>query len=241
MDQDKVIKQAVILAGGRGERLKPLTDNCPKPMVKVHGRPFLEYVINVLKKSGVEEIVLLLGYLHEKVSDYFGDGTKFGMKIKYSIGEVSDDTGTRVRNAKSLLAENFLLIYGDVYWPFLDLEKMSEFYYASGKLGLVVVCDKGESKPNIQVDEGNNVLSYVYGPEAGDSKFNWTEVGVFIMNRKIADFMPENINFSWNKITLPDLTARNQLIAWKTNKAPDTITNPAHLSAFADKIKAPKF
>ena len=105
------IKQAVILAGGKGERLKPLTDTLPKPMVPVNGRPFLEYLVELLKNNGIEEIVMLLGYRPEKITEHFGDGTKFGVNIKYSIGAVEDETGTRIKNAKGLLKDKFLLMY----------------------------------------------------------------------------------------------------------------------------------
>lgn len=233
----KAITQAVILAGGRGERLRPLTDHCPKPMVLVNDRPFLEYSIDILRKSGIQEVLLLLGYLPEKFTEHFGDGSRFGLRVAYHIGAEGDDTGTRLRNAKELLDSEFLLMYGDVYWPPLDLEKMSELYHASGKLGLIVVCDKGESKPNVWVDDENNVLKYVYGRDADDPKLNWTEVGVFLMNKKIVDFIPEKDNVNLNTTILPDLVARNELVAWKTDRAPDTITHPAHVAAFAEKMK----
>ncbi len=231
------ITQAVILAGGRGERLRPLTDNCPKPMILIHDRPFLEYGIDILRKNGIEEILLLLGYLPERFVRHFGDGSRFGLRITYHIGAEEDDTSTRVRNAKNLLNEKFLLMYGDVYWPSLDLKKMGELYDASGKQGLIVVCDKGESRSNVWVDEENNVLDYAYGPDAKNPKFNWTEVGVFMMNRNMVDCIPERDNVNLNKTILPDLAARGELIAWKTDKAPDTITCPAHVSAFAEKMK----
>src|SRR3989338_996379 len=235
---NKKITQAVILAGGRGERLRPFTDNLPKQMFSVNGRPFLEYLLASLKKSGIEEAVLLVGYLKEKIIEHFGNGERFNLRIKYSIGVVEDDTGTRLRNAKDLLAPEFLLLYGDVYWPALDLKKMNDFYYSVGKLGLAIVCDKGENNPNFEVNDKNDVLSYIYGREANDNKFNWTEVGYFILNKKITDFMPAGINFNFNKVTLPDLVKRDQLVAWKTTQAPETITTPEHLSDFANKMKS---
>jgi len=94
------IKQAVILAGGLGTRLRPLTDNLPKPMVLLNNKPFLEYLIDLLKENGIEEVVLLLGYLPEKIKKYFGDGSKFRVKIKYSIGDISFETGKRIKDAE---------------------------------------------------------------------------------------------------------------------------------------------
>ena len=90
MGEIKPFTQAIILAGGRGERLRPFTDNLPKPMVPVNGKPFLEYVVELLRENGITEIVMLLGYLPEKITEYFGDGKKFGVSIKYSIGSVDD-------------------------------------------------------------------------------------------------------------------------------------------------------
>ena len=79
------IKQAVILAGGIGTRLRPLTDNLPKPMVPINRKPFLEYLLELLKENGIKEVVLLLGYLPDKIREYFGNGSDFGIKIKYSV------------------------------------------------------------------------------------------------------------------------------------------------------------
>ena len=73
-------RQAVILAGGRGTRLKPLTDTRPKPMIEFHGKPFLEYLIEMLREQGFERVLLLLGYLPEVVQDHFGDGSRFGKR-----------------------------------------------------------------------------------------------------------------------------------------------------------------
>jgi len=242
------IKQAVILAGGRGERLRPFTDHLPKPMIPVNGRPFIEYELDVLKKNGIEEIVFLVGYLHQKFIEHFGDGRRFGLDIKYHVGAVEDDTGTRVRNAKSLFAPEFLLLYGDVYWPFLELKKMSEFFHSTGKMALMVAYDnkdgRGEQgfKCNVMIDESNKVLRYFKNTEGSpiDPECKWTETGFLILSRKVVDWMPKKENFSLNQITLPDLVKRNELVAWKTDQVQETITSPKHLSDFADKMKSLK-
>ena len=115
--------QAVILAGGLGIRLRPITDTIPKPMITFHGKPFLEYIIEMLVEQGFKKVVLLLGYLPEKVIEYFGDGKKFGLEIEYSITDVEDDTGLRLQKAKHLIDPIFTLLYCDNYWP-MDFEKM---------------------------------------------------------------------------------------------------------------------
>ena len=112
MDSLSTIKQAVILAGGLGTRTRPLTLTSPKPMIRIHGKPFLEYIITLLKKNGIEEIIILTGYLHEKIEDYFKEGKKIGLKIKYSFSPVDNETGTRLKKAKGLIDEKFLLLSG---------------------------------------------------------------------------------------------------------------------------------
>ena len=99
--------QAVILAGGRGTRLRPLTDTRPKPMIEIHGKPFLEYLVEMLRDQGFDRILLLLGYLPEVVQNHFGDGRRWGVTIEYSITAVDDDTGRRVKLAAPRIDECF--------------------------------------------------------------------------------------------------------------------------------------
>jgi len=142
------IKQVVIFAGGIGERLRPLTNDRPKPMVLVNGRPFLAYLVDMLKQNGIQEVLILLGYLPEKIPEYFGDGSNFGIKINYHIGQVEDETGTRLRNAKHLLQGHFLLMYGDNYWP-MNLPKMVDFYEKMGRLGMTTVYNNRDVAPSM--------------------------------------------------------------------------------------------
>ena len=115
--------QAVILAGGRGTRMAPLTDTCPKPMIEIHGKPFLEYLIDMLRDRGISRILLLLGYLPEVVQQYFGDGSRWSVKIEYSVTPIENETGPRLKAAMSQLDPYFLLMYCDNYWP-MPLDKM---------------------------------------------------------------------------------------------------------------------
>lgn len=117
--------QAVILAGGRGTRMRPITDNLPKPMVPVLGRPFLEYQIEQLREQGFDRIVLLLGYLPHVIQDYFGDGSRWGVSIQYSVTGPDDLTSSRVANARHLIDACFLLLYCDNYWP-MRIDRMWE-------------------------------------------------------------------------------------------------------------------
>jgi histidinol-phosphate phosphatase family protein len=109
--------QAVVFCGGRGERLRPLTDNLPKPMASVRGRPFLEYLVEQLRDAGVDRILLLTGYLGEQISSHFGDGSRWNVKIAYHRGAAEWETGQRLAEAAALLERRFFLLYADNLAP----------------------------------------------------------------------------------------------------------------------------
>lgn len=221
------IEQAVILAGGRGERLRPLTDEKPKPMIELNGRPFLEYLTNLLKENGITEILLLLGYQYNKIIDHFGDGSEFGVTIRYSVGEIFDETGTRVRNAKNFLQEKFLLMYSDNYWP-LQLEKMFEFYKSKNVLATTTVYNNKDGQGeygfenNIFVDSTGTVV--LYDKTRSDPRLNGVDIGFFILDKRILDFMPDS-NFSFEAEILPVLAQQNELAGFRTDQLYYPITS----------------
>src|SRR5690242_2984230 len=147
-----MIRQAVILAGGQGTRLRPLTLTTPKPLIKINGKPFAHYLVELLKKNGITEIVFLTGYFGDQIEKYFGDGEKFGLKISYSFSPTKFDTGARIREARNLFDETFLLLYCDNYWP-LNLKELTKFYKKVGTQALVTVYDNldGYTKNNMRV------------------------------------------------------------------------------------------
>jgi D-glycero-D-manno-heptose 1,7-bisphosphate phosphatase len=206
------------MAGGEGIRLRPLTRDVPKPMVLVNNRPFLEYLIEMLRLNGVNEVVLLVGYLHEKITQHFGNGSGFGLSLKYSVGKVSDKTGTRIRNAGPLLDDTFLLMYGDNYWP-LDLEALLEAYTMHKTLASTTVYankdGKGEygAENNICVDNNGYVLKY--DKSRKDKDLNGVDIGFFIVGKKVLELMPDH-NFSFEEEILPVLVAQRQLSAYQT-------------------------
>lgn len=104
--------QAVIMAGGFGTRLAPLTKEIPKPMVKIIDKPIIERIINLLKKHGFEDIIITLGYKPSCIIDYLGDGEKFGVNIKYSIEKTPLGTAGCVKNVFDMLEKTFLVISG---------------------------------------------------------------------------------------------------------------------------------
>jgi MurNAc alpha-1-phosphate uridylyltransferase len=137
--------QAVILAGGLATRLKPLTTNVPKSMVKIIGKPFLEYQLELLKKNEIRDIILCVGYLHEQIEDYFGNGRKFDVNIVYSQEKVRLlGTGGALKNAEKYLESKFFVMYGDSYLP-IAFRKVYQHFINNSAIACMVVY-KNESR-----------------------------------------------------------------------------------------------
>lgn len=209
------VKQAVVLAGGVGTRLRPLTYTTPKPMVLVNNRPYIEYLIELLKQNGISEVVLLLGYLYEKVVAHFGDGSSFGINIRFSISDVSSETGKRIKDAENLIQNHFLLLYCDNYWP-LNLPRLIELHDKNKTAATVTVYTNkdGITRNNICVDEDGYVVKY--DKSRTDKNLNGVEIGFFIINKEVLNLMPDG-NFSFEKVVLPKLIEERQLSGYLTD------------------------
>lgn len=151
-------RQAVILAGGRGERMRPITDDRPKPMAPILGRPFLEYQIEQLRDQGFERVLILLGYLPEVVQEYFGDGRRWGVHIDYSVTASEQLTSGRVAAARRLIDPCFLLLYCDNYWP-MQMSRLWARFRQAGKPALITVYSNKDaySKGGVLVDDDQDV------------------------------------------------------------------------------------
>ena len=209
--------KAVILAGGRGERLKPLTDNLPKPMIEINGRPFLEYQLRLLKQNKISEILLCVGYLKDTISAYFADGRKFGLRIEYSAEEGFLGTAGALKAAARLLPQEFILLYGDSYLP-IDYIKLVEVWKSAGCSGLVVCYDNalGIAESNVYVGAGGWIESY--SKLKPDGKVNYVEAGVSIFKKEILDLIPAGRPVSLEEEVFPVLINARQLKAYPTSQ-----------------------
>lgn len=208
------IRQAVILAGGKGTRLLPLTKDRPKPMIEFHGRPFLEYLVQMLKDEGFEEILLLLGYLPEKIQKYFGDGSRHGIRIKYSVSNPENDTGLRIRLAKNLLEETFLLMYCDNYWP-MQFEKMWSHFKSQDADAMVTVYMNRDSYTRNNIRIGNDGFVETYDKSRTSPGLQGVDIGFLILKKKVLKLLPEG-NSHFEKCVYPLLADKHRLLAFPT-------------------------
>jgi NDP-sugar pyrophosphorylase family protein len=223
--------QAVILAGGLGTRLLPLTEVIPKPMVQVGGVPYLQHQLKLLADQDIRDVVLLTGYLGEQVENHFGDGARMSLRISYSRELSPLGTGGALRQARKLLQDSFLLIYGDSYLPIRYADAM-ERLDSSGAEGLVVVYDNRLAdtsvKNNIELDDGGYVSRY---EKDSPDQLSFVEAGVLALRRSVMDWMPEEPVVSLEKEIFPKLIAAKKLAALVTAERFYDIGTPDRLIA----------
>ena len=188
------IQQAVILAGGRGTRLRPFSDTAPKAMYPFEGKPFLEHLIEQIKSFGIRDILLLLGYLPEKIMDYFGDGSALGVHIQYQVTPVEWETGSRLKSARPLLKEHILLLYCDNYCPIQWSRAVSQYENAHLPLQITVYDNQdGYTRDNLRVSDG---IVTCYDKKRETPDLHGVDIGYILMESSLVDSLPEgNISF----------------------------------------------
>jgi histidinol-phosphate phosphatase family protein len=216
-------RQAVIFAGGRGTRLGRLTDRRPKPMVEFHGRPFLEYLIELVRDQGFERVLLLLGYLPEVIIDHFGDGRAWGIDISYDVTAAEDETSYRFQHAleRSLLDECFLLLYCDNYWP-MRFDDMWEAFRRRDVAAQVTVYANHDRYTRDGVRVSDDGLVEVFDRERTRSGLAGTEIGFAVVRRDdVASLLPSPSTPSaqqpFEHVVYPQLTDRRRLGAYCTD------------------------
>lgn len=229
--------QTVILCGGLGTRLYPITSDVPKCMVEINSLPFMDYVISGLSMQGIEDIVLCVGYKKDHVMNYFRDGAEHNINIIYSIEKKPLGTAGAIKNASKFLDEKFLLLNGDTFinYPFKEL---SDSFEKCNKVGIMLVynnyCHK-VALNNVLLDD-TVVLSYMTY-EA--SYLNGVDTGVGIYSKKLLDYIPEG------QSSLTDVYRKlindRQLYGLMTSKRYYDIGTPERLKIFEKAIENYKY
>jgi histidinol-phosphate phosphatase family protein len=207
--------QAVILAGGRGTRLGPITDTRPKPMVEFHGKPFLEYIVEMLRDQGFERILMLLGYLPEAIQTHFEDGDRWGVDIEYSVTGPDDLTGHRMKVAADLLDPCFLLLYCDNYWP-MRFDDMWDRFAAADAPAMVTVYSNrdGYSRDGVRVGESGHVEAFDRSRRSPG--LQGVEISYAILRRSVLELLPAE-DAPFEEAVYPPLVERGELLAYMTD------------------------
>ena len=210
--------KAMILAAGEGTRLRPLTLDRPKPMLPVNGRPAMEWLVIWLQAYGIHEIAINLHYRPETVCSYFGDGSRFGVKLTYSIEPALMGSAGGMKKLESFFTSPFVLIYGDVLTD-LDLTALMRFHLAKPETPHVTLSLTRTDNPTecgiVALDPRHRVTRFVEKPPREEVFSDLTNAGILILDPEILAYIPEDHFYDVSYDLLPQLMAREvPLYGW---------------------------
>lgn len=198
--------QAVIMAGGFGTRLRPLTNNIPKPMVPILNKPILEHIIQLLKLHGIKDYVVLLFFMPDKIRDFLGDGRKFGVKIRYVVPEEDYGTAGAVKLSEKYIDGNFIVISGDVLTDF-NLSSIAAFHQMKDTVATISLYS---SKNPLQfgivlTDNKQRIVRFLEKPSSSEVFSDTINTGIYFFRKEIFNFIPEGESFDFSKDLFPRL------------------------------------
>ncbi|MGA2521123.1 MAG: sugar phosphate nucleotidyltransferase, partial [Acidimicrobiales bacterium] len=191
--------KAVIMAGGEGTRLRPLTSNQPKPMLPMANRPMMEHVVTLLRQHGFEDIVVTVAFMANAIRSYFGDGSEFGVRMVYATEETPLGTAGSVRNARDELDERFVVISGDVLTD-IDLTSLVDHHDSKGALATIAL--KAVDDPLefgiVITGEDGSIERFLEKPTWGQVFSDTINTGIYVLEPEIFDFIPggRSVDFS---------------------------------------------
>lgn len=203
--------KAIILAGGKGTRLGKLTEEIPKPMLKLVGKPLMEYHIELLKRYGITDVFITVNYLKDSIIEHFGQGEKFGVNIQYFEEKEPLGTVGGVKGLEDQLSEDFLVIYGDVMVE-MDLKRLIDFHHLNKSSATLVLHpnDHPYDSDLVAVDKKDKVTAFIPKPHSNDKYYaNLVNAGVYLLNKKVLKFIEPNKKADFGSDIFPILV--NQL------------------------------
>ncbi|MGH7667035.1 MAG: sugar phosphate nucleotidyltransferase [Candidatus Dormibacteria bacterium] len=208
--------KAVVMAGGEGSRLRPLTSRRPKPLVPVVGRPCMEHVLRLLRRHGITEVIITLQYLGASIRNYFGDGTELGMQLDYVVEDRPLGTAGSVRNAAGLLDETFIVISGDALTD-IDLTQAVSFHRDHASQATVVlarVANPLEYGVVITAGDGR-VERFLEKPSWGEVFSDQANTGIYVVEPEVLGYCPDGEASDWSQDVFPEMLRRRDSL-WAT-------------------------
>lgn len=202
--------KGLIMAGGEGTRLRPLTCGKPKPMIDVMGRPVMEYIIELMKDAGITDIAVTLMYMPQIITEYFGDGSKFGVNLSYFIEETPLGTAGSVKNAQEFLDETFIIISGDCLTD-IDIKSAIDFHKEKKSEGTIVLTSvENPLEYGIVVtDENGAIVRFLEKPSWSEVFSDTANTGIYILEPSVLRKIPEAQRYDFSKDLYPKMLAEN--------------------------------
>lgn len=198
--------KAIIMAGGFGTRLRPITQNLPKPMVPIVIKPMMEHIINLLKFHKITELVVLLFFQAESIQQYFDNGQKYGVKIDYILPKEDFGTAGAVKLAEDHIDDTFLVISADVLTDF-DLKKAVDFHKKRKSLSTILLTRVENPLPFgiVITDKNGKINKFLEKPAWGEVFSDTINTGIYIFQKEIFKHIPKNKDFDFSKDLFPKL------------------------------------
>jgi mannose-1-phosphate guanylyltransferase len=209
--------KALLLAGGLGTRLRPLTENLAKPMALVGNRPWLEHLIVHLKQQGINDFVIAVKHYPEMIQRYFGDGEAWGVNIEYAVEKTLLGTAGAIKNAESLLSDRFLVVNADIIHQ-ASLLPLLEFHIqhkGAVTIGLTEVDDPSQYGVVEQTYSGE-ILRFVEKPNRDEAPSRRINAGIYVMEKEVLKWIPKDREVSIERETFPLLIERKVGVYGKT-------------------------
>lgn len=222
--------QAVVLVGGEGTRLRPLTYVTPKPMIPVMNVPFLERTLLRLKGAGIADVILPAGYMPEAITDYFGDGSRLGIRMTYVIEETPLGTAGAVKNVERYIDGPFFVLNGDVLTS-LDLKAMLALHRDRGGMGVLhlIRVEDPSAFGCVVHDDFGRITAFVEKPPRDQAPTNEINAGTYLLDPAILDFIPVGRPVSIERETFPAVIAgARPLYAYTTDDYWIDLGRPEH-------------
>jgi mannose-1-phosphate guanylyltransferase / phosphomannomutase len=202
--------QAVVMAGGEGSRLRPLTSNRPKPMVPVVNRPIMEHILALLRASGVQEAYATLHYLADEIEGYFTDGSDFGLKLQYSVEDTPLGTAGSVKRLQEYLHDTFLIISGDALCDF-DLAAAVRFHKEKGSAVTLVLKRVPEPREFgvVVTNEAGQVQRFLEKPSWGEVFSDTVNTGIYVLEPKVLEQIATDKPVDFSRHLFPHLLLEN--------------------------------
>ncbi|MBO8162922.1 MAG: NDP-sugar synthase [Brevibacillus sp.] len=202
--------KALLLAGGLGTRLRPLTENLAKPMALVGNRPWLEHLIVHLKRQGIVDFVIAVKHYPEMIQQYFGDGQKWGVSIEYAVEKTLLGTAGAIKNAEKLLSDRFLVVNADIINQ-ASLVPLLEFHLqhkGAVTIGLTEVEDPSQYGV-VQQNYDGEIVRFVEKPDKHHAPSRRINAGIYVMDKEVLDWIPAEKEVSIERETFPLLIEKN--------------------------------
>lgn len=197
--------KAIIMAGGEGKRLKPITGSTPKPLVPLCGRPVMEHIILLLRRHGITDICAALKYRPDDIKNYFGSGEKFGVRLEYRVEQNALGTAGGVKNCADFYgSEDFLVISGDAACD-IDLSKLIAEHQRRSPAATIALCPEPLRYGLALCDREGFIRSFIEKPDWRHVVTNLVNTGIYIISPRAMEHVPENEEFDFAKDLFPRL------------------------------------